>query len=97
MTPAEPVLVEEIPRQPQPDDEEPAPLPPELLERPKTKSATVPDQVLAGRRNSTLPSIAGTMRRRGMSEAAILAALLEENRTRCVPQIPGHEVKRGEE
>jgi hypothetical protein len=38
-----------------------------------------------GQRNVTLTSLAGTMRKRGMSPAAIEAALLEENQTRCTP------------
>jgi L-fucose isomerase-like protein len=36
-----------------------------------------------GERNATLASWAGSVRRRGMSAAAIKAALLAENTTRC--------------
>ena len=32
-----------------------------------------------GQRNGTLTSLAGTMRRRGMSEAAIVGALIQQN------------------
>jgi putative DNA primase/helicase len=46
----------------------------------------------AGERNSTLTSLAGTMRRKGMSEAAILAALREEN-GRCTPPLEDKEVQ----
>ena len=48
----------------------------------------------AGRRNATLASLAGTMRRRAMSPAAITAALLVENAARCVPPLPVAEVRR---
>jgi putative DNA primase/helicase len=45
-----------------------------------------------GQRNDTLTSLAGTMRRRGMSYEAILAALLEENK-RCDPPLDDREVE----
>lgn len=50
--------------------------------------------VLAGQRNSTLASLAGTMRRRGMTKAEILAALLAANRGRCRPPLEESEVRR---
>ncbi len=40
-----------------------------------------------GRRDSTLTSMAGTMRQRGFSESSILAALSVENETRCDPPL----------
>jgi len=40
-----------------------------------------------GRRNSTLASLAGTMRRGGATEGAILAALLQENEALCDPPL----------
>lgn len=43
-------------------------------------------------RNNTLTSLAGSMRRRGMTEAAIEAALLAENTARCVPPLDAAEV-----
>jgi len=46
-----------------------------------------------GQRNSTLARLAGTMRRAGMSEPAILAALLETNRERCNPPLGEGEVR----
>ncbi len=46
-----------------------------------------------GQRNSTLARLAGTMRRAGMSEPAILAALLETNRERCNPPLGEAEVR----
>jgi len=38
-----------------------------------------------GSRNSTLTSLAGTMRARGMTEEGIYTALLAENNARCNP------------
>jgi hypothetical protein len=46
----------------------------------------------AGRRNAHLTSLAGSMRRRGMSAEALAAALLAENVTRCRPPLPECEV-----
>lgn len=46
----------------------------------------------AGRRNTTLASLAGAMRRKGMTESAIDAALQIENAGRCVPPLPREEV-----
>ena len=51
---------------------------------------SIPD----GERNNTLTSFAGTMRRRGMSETAILDALRAENNERCNPPLPDEEVAR---
>jgi len=47
-----------------------------------------------GERNATLTRLAGSMRRRGMSQEAILAALLAENEQRCRPPLPRSEVER---
>ena len=46
-----------------------------------------------GGRNKHLASLAGTMRRRGMSETAILAALVQENQEKCSPPLPDKELK----
>lgn len=46
----------------------------------------------SGRRNAELASLAGTMRRRGMDEDAIAAALAETNRSRCQPPLAEEEV-----
>jgi len=46
----------------------------------------------AGQRNITLTSLAGAMRRRGASEATILAALAAEN-LRCDPPLPEAEIQ----
>lgn len=47
-----------------------------------------------GARNNTLTSIAGAMRRRGLSEGAILAALRVENLQRCVPPLTEVDVEK---
>jgi putative DNA primase/helicase len=75
----------------------PAPMPNWLL---KKLSATLRAKnndnghalIAAGQRNSTLASLAGTMRNRGMSRVPILAALLEHNRECCDPPLPEREV-----
>ena len=48
--------------------------------------------IVPGQRNTTLTSLAGSMRRRGMSAEAILAALLVENR-KCDPPLPDSEIQ----
>lgn len=49
--------------------------------------------ILDGTRHTTLVSLAGTMRKRGMAPGAIEAALLEENRQKCQPPLPEAEVR----
>ena len=51
------------------------------------------DKIITGGRNKELASLAGTMRRRGFSEGAIRAALLEENEKRVDPPLSTHEVE----
>ncbi|TWT86587.1 hypothetical protein Mal64_34140 [Pseudobythopirellula maris] len=51
------------------------------------------ETIAEGSRNSTLASLAGSMRRRGMSPEAIEAALLAENKTRCLPPLEAVEVR----
>ena len=53
------------------------------------ESSHVPE----GSRNSHLTSLAGTMRQRGMSEAAIFAALRIESLKRCDPPLTEEEVR----
>jgi hypothetical protein len=48
--------------------------------------------ILEGKRNEGLTRLAGSMRRQGMGEGAILAALREENLARCRPPLPDSEV-----
>ena len=79
------------------EDAEPAD-PPEwllkLLERPRFGAAPVGDRIPPGERNKELASIAGTMRRRGMGEAEILAALTVANERRCDPPLQEEEVRK---
>jgi len=51
------------------------------------------EPILRGQRNNALTSLAGSMRRRGMSPESILAGLLTENEARCDPPLPEHEVR----
>jgi putative DNA primase/helicase len=50
--------------------------------------------IVDGRRNTMLTSLAGTMRRRGFTVGAILAALLTENASRCRPPLPESDVEK---
>jgi hypothetical protein len=61
--------------------------PPRPEDRPEAKK--IPE----GQRNQHLTSLAGSMRRRDMGEAAIEAALLKENQERCHPPLPDEEVR----
>jgi hypothetical protein len=54
----------------------------------------VPEIIPMGQRNATLFSLAGTMRRRNASPAAIRAALRVENAIRCCPPLAEEEVDR---
>ena len=54
----------------------------------------VGEEIVDGSRNGVLTSLAGTMRRRGMGEAEIFAALEVTNRLRCKPPLPVEEVRR---
>jgi hypothetical protein len=56
-----------------------------------TVAGPLPDRLLDGQRNVLLTSLAGSMRRRGASEGAIRAALVEEN-ARCVPPLEADEL-----
>lgn len=59
----------------------------------KPTPSTTQELIFEGNRNTTLTSLAGTMRHRGMGEDAIRAALLEENEQRCQPPLPEPEVR----
>jgi len=85
-----------------PDDLELTPLPPwlrQLILRPEANLRLPTTPALAeaigdGQRNSTLASLGGTMRRRGMGFDAIHAALVQENKLRCKPPLDESEVRR---
>jgi hypothetical protein len=76
---------------------QPAPLPgwvEKLLAEPARPQATGTDgKIPQGQRNQHLASLAGSMRRRGMSAQAIATALLEENKLRCDPPLAENEVR----
>ena len=80
-----------------PEDAELA-APPEWLMRilasPRFKppAGAVGERIPSGQRNRVLASIAGTMRRRGMGEPEILAALQVSNEKRCEPPLEAEEV-----
>lgn len=52
------------------------------------RSREIGEAVPEGRRNASLTSLAGSMRLRGASTTAILAALNEENNIKCRPPLP---------
>jgi putative DNA primase/helicase len=54
----------------------------------------LPDVIQEGERDQLLTSLAGSMRRRGASEGAILAALREENDQRVDPPLPDSQVRK---
>src|SRR5215208_777870 len=82
-----------------PDDAELAD-PPEwlmrLLERERAKGPAAPvgERIPPGERNKVLASLAGSMRRRGMGEGEILAALQVTNEQRCQPPLEAEEVEK---
>jgi len=75
-----------------------AEMPPWLAEMVKETNLGVPEKVEGdipeGQRHNTLLSFAGSMRRRGMVEDSIYAALQVENQYRCRPPLDDREVKR---
>ncbi len=86
-----------------PDDIEPAAWPDALYdliaEASTTRKKKAPAErgceasISKGRRNDTLTSLAGTMRRRGMGEDTIAAALLVENTRICEPPLDDAEIR----
>jgi putative DNA primase/helicase len=60
----------------------------------KVAAPPLPNVIGEGRRDALLTSLAGTMRRRDASEEAILAALREENETRCHPPLPDKQLRK---
>lgn len=82
-----------------PDDIEPADAPNWLLELVHDAPGEAPlappveGRIPSGARDQTLASFAGSMRRRGMTEAEILAAL-EVTNQRCDPPLPAADLER---
>ncbi len=67
-----------------------------LLEREPSNGPAPPvgERIAPGKRNDALASLAGSMRRRGMGEAEILAALQVTNEQRCQPPLNAEEVEK---
>ena len=61
--------------------------------RPPRQSSPESEAIPEGKRNATLTSLAGAMRRKGMTPQAIEAALLTENDRRCEPSLEASEVR----
>jgi putative DNA primase/helicase len=83
-----------------PDDIRPADLPSQWLERlsgvkrPVAPTASSEAAVPQGQRNNHLTSVAGGLRRSGLSQAAMLAALKAENVAKCNPPLDEAEVEK---
>lgn len=60
----------------------------------KRQAPPMPEIIYEGERDQILTSLAGSMRRRGASEEAILAALLEENELRVKPPMSLGQLKK---
>jgi putative DNA primase/helicase len=85
-----------------PEQQEPAELPAWLLAFLRTREGragnaaggqAIGDGIPAGKRNTRITSIAGTLRAQGMEERELRAALLEINRQRSRPPLPVAEVE----
>src|SRR5215212_6908249 len=68
----------------------------DLLAQDRSKGPAPPvgERIPSGKRNDALASLAGSMRRRGMGEAEILAALQVANDQRCQPPLEASEVEK---
>lgn len=82
-----------------PEEAEPAELPAWVMEQAAMRgrrmhAEDVGETISNGSRNKTLFSIAGTLRRRGLDEASIAAALLGINDTKCETPLPEAEVRK---
>jgi hypothetical protein len=81
------------------EDVVPAPLPAWLRvmlrdrARQESQKSPVPDVLGEGERNVNLARLAGAMRRYGMCQEAITAALAIENERRCIPPLDAEEVE----
>ncbi|MFZ5919305.1 MAG: bifunctional DNA primase/polymerase [Chloroflexota bacterium] len=82
-----------------PKDRKPATLPAALAAlltdngKAPRQADPLPERIPSGQRNHILASLAGSMRRRGASESAILAALEAENAQRCDPPLEHGELE----
>lgn len=66
----------------------------EAGKRRRTESRADGQPIPEGGRNNALASLAGSMRRRGMSQSAITAALMEVNDEQCRPPLDDGDVRR---
>ncbi len=82
-----------------PEDAEPAELPAWVMEQVRLRARRASrddlggEEIPNGSRNERLTSIGGTLRRRGLDEAAISAALLGINTAKCKLPLPDAEVE----
>lgn len=60
----------------------------------KQKEPEKKEKIPDGERNSTLTKLAGSMHRKGLSENAIFAAIMQHNKELCDPQLSEEEVKK---
>lgn len=58
------------------------------------RKSPLPDVIPEGERDTSLTSLAGSMRRRRAGEKAILAALRQENEEKCDPPLPDKQLKK---
>ena len=56
-------------------------------------SAEAPEEIAEGQRNTALFKLAASLRAKGLTQEAITAALMVENRERCRPPLPEREVE----
>jgi len=63
-------------------------------QRSSTAEGAAEEPIHEGERNTTLFRLAASLRARGLSQAAIEAALQAENQVRCQPPLPNDEVER---
>ena len=59
-----------------------------------TPARPIEETIPQGQRNNTLTSLAGTLRRRGLSEAVIYTTLQKTNTSQCHPPLSNQEVER---
>jgi len=58
------------------------------------RNEPIPERITEGERNTVLTSLAGSLRRRGLSPEVILATLLSINESQCAPPLAEVEVRR---
>lgn len=79
-------------------EQEPAPFPNSwinaIFSHPKQITSSTTQDIPDGQRNTTLARLAGHLRRPGLNEEEISAALLVANRNRCKPPLPDSDVLR---